>query len=94
MDSRQQSAGMTKRGSLVLSPECVEGLALSLSKDRRIASLYHDKEGRKKVNTNEGEAYKDSVPQLPDIYRNDKQVGFPIAAGSMMYDAGHMIHDP
>jgi hypothetical protein len=32
------------------------------------ASLYQDKEDRKKVNTNEGEAYKDSVPELLDIY--------------------------
>jgi hypothetical protein len=32
------------------------------------ASLYQDKEGRKKVNTNEGEAYKDSVLELHDFY--------------------------
>jgi hypothetical protein len=38
------------------------------------ASLYQDKEGRKKVNTNEGEAYKDSVLELLDIYRDDKKV--------------------
>jgi hypothetical protein len=49
--------------------------------------LYQDKEDRKKVNTNEGEAYKDSVRQLLDIYRNDKRrskrqpcpIGFPKA---------------
>jgi hypothetical protein len=35
------------------------------------ASLYQDKEDRKKVNTNEGETYKDSVLELIDIYSND-----------------------
>jgi hypothetical protein len=43
MDSRQQSAGMTPREaalSLTLSPEFIEGPVLSLSKDRRVASLY------------------------------------------------------
>jgi hypothetical protein len=33
--------------------------------------LYQDKEDRKKVNTNEGEAYKDSALELPDIYSKD-----------------------
>jgi hypothetical protein len=35
--------------------------------------LYQDKEDRMKVNTNEGEAYKDSVLELLDIYRDDRQ---------------------
>jgi hypothetical protein len=35
------------------------------------ASLYQDKEDRKKVNTNEGEVYKDSVLELLDIHSND-----------------------
>jgi hypothetical protein len=32
---------------------------------------YQDKEDRKKVNTNEGEAFEDSVPELLGIYAND-----------------------
>jgi hypothetical protein len=32
--------------------------------------LYQDKEDRNKVNTNEGEAYEDSVPELLGIYAN------------------------
>jgi hypothetical protein len=35
------------------------------------ASLYQDKEDGKKVNTNEGEAYKDSVPEISNTY-NDR----------------------
>jgi hypothetical protein len=38
------------------------------------ASLNQDKEDRKKVNTNEGKSYKDSVLELPDIYRDDRCV--------------------
>jgi hypothetical protein len=60
MDSRQQSAGMTKKGQ-----PCPE-------LGRRVASLYQDKEDRKKVNTNEEEAYKDSVLELLDIDSNDR----------------------
>jgi hypothetical protein len=36
------------------------------------ASWYQDKEDRKRVNTNEEEAYKDSVLELLDIYSNDR----------------------
>jgi hypothetical protein len=56
MDSRQQSAGMTKVGQ-----PCPE-------LGRRVASLYQDKEDSMKVNTNQGKAYKDSVLELLDIY--------------------------
>jgi hypothetical protein len=35
------------------------------------ASLYQDKEDRKEVNANEGEAYTDSVLELLEIYSND-----------------------
>jgi hypothetical protein len=35
------------------------------------ASLYQDKEDREKVNANEGEAYKDAVLELLDIYNLD-----------------------
>jgi hypothetical protein len=39
--------------------------------DRTGSIQYQDKEDRKEVNTNEGEAYKDSVLELLDIYSND-----------------------
>jgi hypothetical protein len=58
-------------GSLVLSPELVEGPVLSLSKDRRVASLYQDKEVRKKSKINEENPFKDSVPEISGFYRND-----------------------
>jgi hypothetical protein len=35
--------------------------------DRTGYIQYQDKEDRKKVNTNEGEAYKDSVPELSNV---------------------------
>jgi hypothetical protein len=36
------------------------------------ASLYQDKEGKKKVNTNAGEVYKDSVSELLEIYNCER----------------------
>jgi hypothetical protein len=70
---------MTKGGSFVLSPECIEGPILSSSKDRRVASLYQDKEDRRKVNTNEGEAYEDSVLEIYGFYSDDAG---PLAAAT------------
>jgi hypothetical protein len=75
---------MTTRGSLVLSPELVEGPVLSLSKDRRIASLYQDKENKMlndgspiktfeddgSVNFEKIYFFMDSVLELRDIYSN------------------------
>jgi hypothetical protein len=64
--------------SLALSPEFIEGPVLSLSKDRRVASLYQDKEVRKKSKINEENTFKDSVLEISGFYRNES--GNPVAS--------------
>ena len=58
-------------GSLVLSPECIEGPVLSLSKDRRVASLYQEKEVKKRSKINEENTLRDPIRELSGFFSND-----------------------
>jgi hypothetical protein len=63
------------------------------------ASLYQDKEDRRKVNTNEGEDYKDSIPELLGIYNCETDTSHTFSAGLVsrsnltLARAFHMIRD-
>jgi hypothetical protein len=56
------------------------------------ASLYQDKENRKKVNTNEEEAYKDCVLELPDIYSNDTAGNSVIKLSTVLTTIHRFLH--